>query len=72
MRLVIRSVGLWSEANLRRWIPDDPGCVAEEILIDIGPKGKDGADTFRIRLATPAAWSSCLNETACSRWVRSS
>lgn len=53
MQLVIRSVGIWGEPNLRRWAPKDPNCIAEEVLIDIGPKSKKGADTFRIRLATP-------------------
>lgn len=54
MKLVIRSVALWGHPNLRTWEPDDPADMAEEMLVDVGPKLKAGADTFRIRVATPA------------------
>ena len=53
MKLVIHSVGSWDHANLRSWHPDDPGAIAEELMVTIGPKGERGADTFTLRLATP-------------------
>lgn len=54
MKLVIRSAAVWGCPNLRQWQPDDPNTIAELVFIDIGPKGKQGADTFTLRVATVA------------------
>ena len=53
-KLVIRSVSVWGHPNIRTWQPDDPGAIAEVVSLDIGERSKDGADTFTIRVATPA------------------
>ena len=53
MKPVIHSISCWNHPNLRTWEPDDPGVVAEELTLDIGPKGKKSADMFTIRVATP-------------------
>jgi hypothetical protein len=62
MKLAIRSIGVWGQPNIRTWAPEDPGVMAEVVFVDIGPKtggkGTQGevkkADTFTIRVATPA------------------
>ncbi len=53
--LVIRSVAVGAQ-NIRTWKPDDPGAVAMVVSLDIGPRQGRGeaADTFWIRVATPA------------------
>jgi hypothetical protein len=53
-KLVIRSVSVWGHPNIRTWKPDDPDKFAEVVSVDIGERSKDGADTFTIRVATPA------------------
>lgn len=53
MKLVLHSVGCWGNPNLRTWTPDDPDTIAVELMIDIGEKGKKGADMFTLKLATP-------------------
>ena len=53
MKLVVHSVECWGHKNMRTWEPADPADVAEEIMVDIGPKGKKGADTFTLKVATP-------------------
>jgi hypothetical protein len=57
MKLVIHSVACWGHPNIRTWEPEDPEDVAEEMTLDIGPKGKQGADSFVIRVATPKGLS---------------
>jgi len=54
MKLVIRSAGVWAHPNLRTWEPEDPASVAETVLIDIGERDKKSADSFTLRVATPA------------------
>lgn len=54
MKLVIRSVGVWGHPNLRTWEPDDPSTIADIVTLDIGLKDKKGADSFTLRVATPA------------------
>lgn len=54
MKPEIKSVALWGHGDVRRWRPPDPSCVAEELFVDIGPKGNKKSDSFRIRVATPA------------------
>lgn len=56
-RLVIRSVFVWGHPNIRTWEPDDPGTIAELVSLDIGERSKSSADTFSIRVATPAGLS---------------
>lgn len=53
MKLVIHSLSIWSHSNLRTWKPDDPLNIAEEVSLEIGPKGKKAADIFFIKVATP-------------------
>lgn len=53
-KLVIRSVSVWGHPNIRTWTPADPGAIAEVVSLDIGERSKDAADTFTIRVATPA------------------
>lgn len=54
MKLVIRSAGVWGHPNLRTWAPDDPDVFAELVMLDIGPRKGKGADSFTLRVATPA------------------
>ena len=54
MKLVIRSAGTWDHPNIRTWDPADPRVFAEELRVDIGPRGGKDADSFTIRVATPA------------------
>ncbi|GHG77828.1 Imm8 family immunity protein [Comamonas sp. JC664] len=59
MKLAIRSVGVWGHPNIRKWTPENPEVMAEVVFVDIGPRaGGKGeakkADTFTIRVATPA------------------
>jgi len=53
-KLVIRSVSVWGHPNIRTWMPADPDRMAETVSLDIGERSKDAADTFTIRVATPA------------------
>lgn len=53
MKLVIKSAAVWGQANIRKWEPENPQCVAEEVIVDIGPKAGKQADSFRLRVATP-------------------
>jgi hypothetical protein len=54
MKPIIRSVGVWGHPNIRTWSPDNPECFAEVVSLDIGPKPGKGADSFNIRVASPA------------------
>lgn len=54
MKLVIRSVGIWSHPNIRTWEPEDPTSIAELVMLDIGERDKKSADSFKLRVATPA------------------
>jgi hypothetical protein len=58
MRLVIRSVSSIDCPNVRIWRPDDAAVVAEELTVRIGPKSEKIADTFFLRVATPAGLAS--------------
>jgi len=49
----VKSEAVWSKPNMRLWTPDDPTRIAEEVMIDIGPRDKKWANTFTLRLATP-------------------
>lgn len=53
MRLVIHGISSYNYPKLRAWIPDDPGDVAEHVMVGIGTKGQKGADDFTFLLATP-------------------
>jgi hypothetical protein len=53
MKLVIHSVSCWDHPNIRTWEPRDPDDVAEELTVDIGPRGKNTADSFILKIATP-------------------
>jgi hypothetical protein len=53
MMPVIYSVACWDHPNIRTWEPDAPDDIAEELVLDIGAKGKKGADSFTLRVATP-------------------
>jgi hypothetical protein len=54
LKPVIRSVGVWGYPNIRTWEPDDPSAFAELVQLDVGPKQAKGADSFSLRVATPA------------------
>jgi hypothetical protein len=54
MKLVIRSAGVWGHPNIRTWEPGDPAVVAELLMVEIGPSHGRAADSFTLRLATPA------------------
>jgi hypothetical protein len=55
--IVIRSVSVWGHPNIRTWEPDDPDRIAEIVSLDIGERSKNAADSFWIRVATPAGLS---------------
>jgi Immunity protein 8 len=57
LKLVIRSISVWGHPDIRTWQPDDPGKIAEIVFLDIGERTKVSADTFSIRVATPAGLS---------------
>jgi hypothetical protein len=54
MKPIIKAVGVWGHPNIRTWQPDDPAVFAEVVSLDIGPKSSKAADSFSIRVATPA------------------
>ena len=53
IKLLVKSESVWGKPNMRLWIPEDPSRIAEEVMIDIGPRDKKWANTFTLRLATP-------------------
>jgi len=57
-KLVIRSISVWGHPNVRTWEPDDPTTIAETVSLEIGERTQDSADTFTIRVATPAGLQS--------------
>ena len=57
MKLEIHSVNSWNHPDIPTWEPEDPSDIAEELILDIGQKGKKGADMFTLRIATPAGLS---------------
>jgi hypothetical protein len=57
MKPVIQGVHGWGQSNIEMWEPDDPGDIAEELIVYIGAKGKKDADIFAIQVATPKGLS---------------
>ncbi|MDE1461051.1 Imm8 family immunity protein [Spartinivicinus poritis] len=57
MKPIIKSVFTWDHVNIRTWEPINPNVIAETVYIDIGPDTKKRADSFSIRVATPAGLS---------------
>jgi hypothetical protein len=57
MKLVIKGIETGLQHNLRTWQPEDPEVFAQIVAVEIGTKPGKGADTFTIRIATPAGLS---------------
>lgn len=53
IRLQIKSTFVFGETNIYAWEPDDPLTFATTLMVDIGATGKESADMFTLRIATP-------------------